>query len=75
MAVGVIISRSMARMPCRRPSGGPPRTREVARADVFEIGEAVEELAADEVEISVAVEVGEVRRGPAEGFDRVIRGL
>ena len=32
-----------------------------AGADVFKIGEAVHELAAEQIEIAVAVEVGEVR--------------
>ena len=45
----------------RRHSSGS-----VAGADVLEVGEPVEELAADEVQVAVAVEVGEVRRGHAE---------
>ena len=42
-----------------------------ARADVLEVGEAVEELAAQQVEVAVAVEVHEVRRRAAEGVDRL----
>ena len=46
--------------------------RRGARADVLEVSEPVEELAADEVEITVPIEVREVRRRPAEGFQRLV---
>ena len=41
----------------------------------MEVGEAVEELAAEEVEVAVAIEVGEVRAGPAEDVDGRPAGL
>ena len=41
---------------------------------VLEVGEAVEELAAEEVEVAVAVEVGQVGAGPAEDVDRLAAG-
>ena len=45
-----------------------------ARAGVLEIGEPIEELAAEQVEISVAIEVAEIRRRPAVGLHGPIRG-
>ena len=55
-------------------AGLEPASRRVlrrgARAGVFKVGEAIEEFAADQVEIAIAVEVREVRRRPAERLDR-----
>ena len=39
------------------------------RPDVLKIGETVQELAAQEIQVSVAVEVREIRRGPAEDLE------
>ena len=46
-----------------------------ARARIFVIGETVAELAADEVEVAVAIEVAPARRRHAEGIDIFAAGL
>ena len=46
-----------------------------AAAGVLEVGEAVEELAAEQVEVAVVVEVAKVRRRPAKGLHRPVGGV
>ena len=65
--------RARRRRVVSRSAGGVLRRR--ARADVLEVRKAVEELAAEQVEVAVAVEVGEVRRRAAERVDRLAVGL
>ena len=45
------------------------------RSYILEIGEAVQELSAKEIQIPVAVEVREIRRGPAEDLKILAGGL
>ena len=75
-ATGTIISRSMV-------SGTPPRAGQraagrIARlgagADVLEPGEAVQERAADQVQLARAAKIGKARRGHAEDVDRLAAG-
>ena len=78
------------RLAGRLPGGGPGlrvgtgRNRQASawrvawlgpRPDVFVVGEAIEELAAEHVEVAVAIEVREVRRRPAEGLERSLAGV
>ncbi len=46
-----------------------------AGAGVLEVGEAVEELAAKQVEIAIAIEVAKVRRRPAKGLHGAVGGV
>ena len=56
-------------------SGPAAYSGSVAAADVLEIREAIQELAAQQIEIAVAVEVSEVRRRPAVDVDVAAAGL
>lgn len=46
-----------------------------ASADVLEIRHSIKKLATDQVEVSVSVEVGEVRRWTAKNLQHLIGGL
>src|SRR5262245_24589900 len=54
-------------------AGGVARSS--ARADVFEVGEAIEEFATEEVEVAVVVKIFEVGGGAAECFGAAAVGF